>query len=82
MALKIQRVVGDSGSNEGALLRTQYNNLLDGLDALGAAVAVATDVTGIKAAMAAFIVTMEANCVKLVSTPRAPAYPHEPQAVR
>lgn len=75
MALKVQRVVGDSGSQELEQLRTNYNNLLDATEALAVAIAASDASAQVKAAFAAYITSVEAGCPKLYATPRIPLAP-------
>jgi hypothetical protein len=72
--IKLQRVVGDSGSQELEQLRLNYNNLVDILGTLitGLKTAVIGDVNTLATAAE---LAMEANVTKVIPTARIPLAP-------
>jgi hypothetical protein len=84
MALKTQKIVSDSGSQELAQLVKSYNALLDTMNTMIVALTAATDfdddATGVVGIAKAAKATLEANSCKLSLKPNVPLSPAAPAA--
>lgn len=75
MAVKTQPIVADTGSEEVTLTRQQYNNLVNVIDALFAAIAASSDASGIKTGAAAIDRSALRQLIATHELPTPPLFP-------
>ena len=80
MPLKTQKVVGDTGSQEGAQLLHSYNQLLDTLYTLIDGLSTAVDITAVNTLATTALATVEASVYKVVTDRNIPLSPAMPAA--
>jgi hypothetical protein len=78
MAISERKVVGDVGSAELDELRLTVNSLLDALDTFTVSVGAASAITTIALAATTLEAGIEANCYKIIQTPKIPRARHIP----
>lgn len=78
MPLKTQKVIGDTGSQEGAQLLHSYNQLLDVLYTLIDGLSTAIDITAVNTLAVTALASVEESVYKVVTDKNIPLSPAAP----